>query len=143
MHFLDARDFDQSLLLITDHLLDFIRKNIHLQYIIKGQAERIERWDYPMIALREAIINAIVHRDYNDQGNIQVRIFDDFLEIWSPGLLPKELNTGNILKNSRSIPRNKQLIHIFHEAGEVENWGTGFARIVDACMDNGIPLPAS
>jgi len=55
VHFLDARDFDQSLLLITDHLLDFIRKNIHLQYIIKGQAERIERWDYPMIALREAI----------------------------------------------------------------------------------------
>jgi hypothetical protein len=62
---------------------------------------------YPLEALREAVVNAIVHRDYTDPGNIQIRIFDDRLEIWSPGLLPKELNIKNLLSENRSIPRNR------------------------------------
>lgn len=139
--FLDARNFDKSLILITDQVLEFIKKNIRLQYIITGKAERDERWEYPMVALREAILNALVHRDYNDSGNIQIRIFDDFIEIWSPGLLPKELNINSLIKNSRSIPRNKTLLKLFHLVGEIENWGTGFARISDACAENGNPAP--
>ena len=139
--FLDTRDFDESLLLITDQVLDFIKKNIRLEYLISGKAERDERWEYPLVALREAILNAVVHRDYNDPGNIQIRIFDDFIEIWSPGLLPKELDINSLPKNSRSIPRNKQLLNIFHLAGDIENWGTGFARISEACAVNGNPVP--
>ena len=87
------------------------------------------------------MLNAVVHRDYNDPGNIQIRIFDDFIEIWSPGLLPKELDINSLPKNSRSIPRNKQLLNIFHLAGDIENWGTGFARISEACAVNGNPVP--
>jgi ATP-dependent DNA helicase RecG len=62
-------------------------------------------------------VNAIVHRDYTDPGNIQIRIFDDRLEIWSPGLLPKELNIRNLLSENRSIPRNRALAKIFHDIG--------------------------
>lgn len=139
--FLDARNFDSSLILITDQVLEFIKKNIRLQYIITGKAEREERWEYPMVALREAILNALVHRDYHDSCNIQIRIFDDFIEIWSPGLLPKELNINSLITNSRSIPRNKTLVRLFHLANEIENWGTGFARISDSCVENGNPIP--
>ncbi|MBC8486321.1 MAG: hypothetical protein H8D45_09815 [Bacteroidetes bacterium] len=94
-----------------------------------------------MVALREVILNAIVHRDYKDPGNIQIRIFDDFIEIWSPGLLPKELDINNLIKNNRSIPRNKQILKLFYIIGEIENWGTGFARIEETCNKNGNPLP--
>lgn len=139
--FLDTRNYNDSLVLITDLLLEFIRKNIRFQYIITGKAERDERWEYPMVALREVILNAIVHRDYKDPGNIQIRIFDDFIEIWSPGLLPKELDINNLIKNNRSIPRNKQILKLIHLIGEIENWGTGFARIEEACNKNGNPLP--
>jgi ATP-dependent DNA helicase RecG len=92
-----------------------------------------------MVALREAILNALVHRDYVDNGNIQIRIFDNFIEIWSPGLLTKELNIKELLKNNRSIPRNREILAIFHKAGEIENWGTGFSRICESCIENGNP----
>ena len=86
-------------------------------------------------------MNAIVHRDYTDPGNIQIRIFDDRLEIWSPGLLPKELNIRNLLSENRSIPRNRALAKIFHDIGFIEGWGTGFQRMVEACTANGNPKP--
>jgi ATP-dependent DNA helicase RecG len=140
--FIDNRSFSGGLLSITDQLLDFIRKNIRFKYVITGKAERDEHWQYPIVALREAILNALVHRDYNDPGNIQVRIFDNFIEIWSPGLLPKELDIANLAKNSCSIPRNKAILELFHLAGEIENWGTGFARINDACAANGNQQPS-
>jgi ATP-dependent DNA helicase RecG len=87
------------------------------------------------------VVNAIVHRDYTDPGNIQIRIFDDRLEIWSPGLLPKELNIRNLLSENRSIPRNRALAKIFHDIGFIEGWGTGFQRMVEACIANGNPKP--
>ena len=86
-------------------------------------------------------MNAIVHRDYTDPGNIQIRIFDDRLEIWSPGLLPKELNIKSLLADNRSIPRNRGLAKIFHDIGFIEGWGTGFQRMVEGCAMNGNPKP--
>jgi ATP-dependent DNA helicase RecG len=63
------------------------------------------------------------------------------LEIWSPGLLPKELNIKSLLSESRSIPRNRALAKIFHDIGFIEGWGTGFQRMVEACTANGNPKP--
>jgi hypothetical protein len=114
--FIDTRDFNSGLLNITDNLIDFIKKNIRLQFIISDKAERDERWEYPLVALREIILNALVHRKYDDPGNVQVRIFDNSVEIWSPGLLPKELEIETLVYNNRSIPRNKKILEIFHKA---------------------------
>jgi ATP-dependent DNA helicase RecG len=74
-------------------------------------------------------------------GNIQIRIFDDRLEIWSPGLLPKELNIKSLLAENRSIPRNRGLAKIFHDIGFVEGWKTGLQRMVEGCNMNGNPKP--
>ena len=108
---------------------------------IGKQAERIETWEYPIEALREGLINAIVHRDYSDAGNIQVRIFDNRIEIWSPGLFPRELNLSRIEIDSRSIPRNKKIAELFYKVGLIENWGTGFIRMINYCKLNGNPRP--
>ena len=97
VHFLDMKDFKGNLIAAVDEVLDFIQRHISMGVGIGAKAARDEKWDYPLEALREAVVNAIVHRDYTDPGNIQIRIFDDRLEIWSPGLLPKELNIKNLL----------------------------------------------
>ena len=135
--FIDEQEFDRSLVFAPDMIMKFIRRHINKQIKITEKAKHDEVWDYPLEALREAIMNAIVHRDYTDSGNIQIRIFDDRLEIWSPGLLPKEIDIDNLYKNNRSVPRNKLLMEIFHKVGLIENWGTGFYRMREWCRENG------
>ncbi len=141
VHFLDMKDFKGNLIVAVNEALEFIQRHISMGVDIGAKAARDEKWDYPLEALREAVVNAIVHRDYTDPGNIQIRIFDDRLEIWSPGLLPKELNIKSLLAESRSIPRNRGLAKIFHDIGFIEGWGTGFQRMVEACAVNGNPKP--
>lgn len=139
--FLDEKNFDGNIVHSVDQAMDFIKRHINTEFVITGKPKRDEVWDYPLLALREAVINALIHRDYNDPGNIQIRIFDNSLEIWSPGLLPKEIEIKNILTENRSIPRNKKLVEIFHKIELVENWGTGFQRIVRECEKNGNKMP--
>ncbi len=139
--FIDMKDFDNNLIEAVDNILEFIRRHINMEVVIDGGSHRKETWEYPIEGLREAVINAVVHRDYSDPGNIQVRIFDDTLEVWSPGTLPKEINIQTLLKENRSIPRNRSIARIFFLIGFIENWGTGFPRIVEACRANGNPMP--
>jgi len=139
--FLDEKEFDGDIINTVGQVMNFVKRHINTEFVITGRPKREEIWDYPLEALREAIINALVHRDYSDSGNIQIRIFDDRLEIWSPGLLPKEISVKNILSENRSIPRNKKLVEIFHRVKLMEGWGTGFQRIVEECENNGNELP--
>ena len=139
--FIDEIEFDGSLLSAPNKVMAFIQRHINKQIRITGKPEHDEIWDYPLEALREAVMNAIVHRDYVDAGNIQIRIFDDRIEIWSPGLLPKEIKVAEIYREARSVPRNKLIMGIFHKAGLIENWGTGFQRMRQLCLENGNPDP--
>ena len=141
VEFIDEKQFDCPLLSMPKEIMAFIRRHINKQIVISGKAEHDEVWEYPLEALREAIMNAIVHRDYADSGNTQIRIFDDRIEVWSPGLLPKEINIAEIYKEARSVPRNKLIMRIFHECGLIENWGTGFQRMLALCRANNNPDP--
>ena len=139
--FIDMKNTSCNLIESVSESLSFITRSINMNVEIGKQAERIEKWDYPIEALREGLINAIVHRDYSDAGNIQVRIFDDRVEIWSPGLLPRELDLSRIETECRSIPRNKKLAELFFKVNLIENWGTGFIRMLHKCKSNGNPRP--
>jgi len=139
--FIDMKNFDSNLISAVDDILEFVSRHINMKVIINGDSHRKELWDYPIAALREAIINAVVHRDYSDPGNIQVRIFDDIIEVWSPGRLPKKIDISRLLVENRSIPRNRNLARIFYQVGLIENWGTGFHRMAEACRKNDNPLP--
>lgn len=139
--FLDRVNFDGNLLDAVDQCLEFIKKHIVLGVVRHRSGKTEEKWDYPLDALKEAIINAIVHRDYRDTGNIQIRVFEDWMEIWSPGRLPDELEIQKVLYEDRSILRNSNMAMIFQNLGLVDNWGTGFRRMYDACLANGNPQP--
>ncbi|MDP2856290.1 MAG: ATP-binding protein [bacterium] len=139
--FIDMKNTTGNIIESVNNSLSFITRSINMNVEIGKQAQRIEKWEYPIEALREGLINAIVHRDYTDAGNIQVRIFDNRIEIWSPGLLPRELNLAHIETECRSIPRNKKIAELFFKVGLIENWGTGFTRMISNCKTNGNPRP--
>ena len=140
-NFISKKNIDSNLISAVDEVLEFIQKHVSKGVIHHRSGKKEEKWDYPFDALREAVINAILHRDYTDTGNIQIRIFEDWLEIWSPGSLPDELDLKRILYEDRTILRNSNLAMIFQSLGLVDNWGTGFKRMNDACIDNGNPEP--
>ena len=108
--------------------MKFIMRNIAKSSKI-GLVYRENRWEYPLIAIREAIINAVIHRDYSITGSdIKVAIFDNRLEITSPGSLPAAFDIMDIYDNSSEI-RNKTLAPIFKELTLIEQWGNGMKKI--------------
>jgi ATP-dependent DNA helicase RecG len=96
---------------------------------------------YPPDAIREAIINAICHRDYEMQSNVQIRIFDDRIEVWGCGPLPEPLTLEDLKKKHRSILRNPLIGRCFFLIKYIEEWGTGTNRIVEWCLKYGLPEP--
>lgn len=90
--FIDMKNTMCNIIEAVNESLSFISRSINMKVEIEKKAQRIEKWEYPVEALREGIINAIVHRDYTDAGNIQVRIFDNRIEIWSAQKREKQIN---------------------------------------------------
>lgn len=134
---IDMTLFDDGLLAITEQAMSFIRRNIRMGVEFDGGVQRIEKWEYPLEALRETIVNAIVHRDYSDKSQIHIRIFDDRLEVCSPGKLPRDLTPEEVINENRSVPRNLKLAEIFYNTGLIESWGSGFPRILSETQKHG------
>ena len=94
------------------------------------------------MALREALVNALIHRDYTDPGDVQLRVYDDSLEIFSPGGLPFGVTVQALRTEGHlSRPRNPVLAQAFYLASLVERWGSGTTRMIQACRDQGLPEP--
>ena len=124
---LDSASVESPVYAQPDEVMHFIQKNIRKGSTI-GLVYREERWEYPLSALRELIINAIIHRDYSQLGrDIKVAIFDDMIEITSPGTLPLGIDIEN-LSSGQSEIRNRILAPIFKEMKLIEQWGTGFRK---------------
>lgn len=104
--------------------------------------QRREIWEYPLPALREALVNALIHRDYTQSGDIQVRVSQDQLDVWNPGGLPAGMSVEDLRRAGHvSRPRNPLLAQVFYYAGLVEQWGTGTTRIIAVCRAAGLPEP--
>lgn len=87
-------------------------------------------------------MNAICHRNYGDLADIQIKIFEDKLQIWSPGFLPFGVTEEELLDpNHSSKPRNRLIAQVFYDMGMIEQYGSGIGRVVDACKDLGLPPP--
>lgn len=108
VHIMDNRMIDGSIIEQVEETVGFIKKNMHVRFKITGDPQRKEIWDYPLPALREAVVNAIVHRDYGDTADIQIKMFENALQIWSPGFLPYNVTVGDLFDPEHtSKPRNK------------------------------------
>lgn len=102
--------------------------------------QRIEELEIPEKALREIIYNAIAHKDYTGPS-IQMRIYDENVEIWNYGLLPTELSPEALMRKHASYPRNKNIAYTFFKAGFIESWGRGYKKIREELDRVGMPMP--
>lgn len=114
-------------------------RNIHLGATIVG-IYRQDVYEIPPDAIRELIINAMVHRSYLDHGTIQVAVYDNRLEITSPGKLPMG-QTMERMKEGYSKIRNEALAHAFAYMNLIEHWGSGIPRIIDKVKAAGLREP--
>ena len=125
----------------VEKTMAFIKKNIGLKFVMTGKPRRDEVWEYPLDALREALINAICHRDYTQSSDINVRIYDEQLIIWSPGNLPIGITIDDLFKTHSSILRNRLIAQVFYDVGLIERWGSGTKKMIDTCLRFGLPSP--
>jgi ATP-dependent DNA helicase RecG len=138
----DSVTLKNDLISEVEAVMDFIKKHINKAYIITGNIQREERWDYPLDAIREIVVNAIVHRDYRDASDSVIKIFDDRIEFYNPGKLPEGLSIEKLLSGDYiSTIRNKKIAEIFKEAGMIEKYGSGIGRILDEFEKHGLPAP--
>lgn len=140
----DVQDIvDKNLLTQAVNIIEILTTK-YLRRYVKYSENKIERKDeleYPIEALREAIYNAIVHRDYTSTVEISIRVYDDKLVIMNPGLLPPEINIAILKRTHTSRPRNPFIANVFQKAGYIEAWGRGTNKIIQVCRDAGLPEP--
>ena len=137
--FVDRREYTGPLWEQIDEAFQFVLRNIHLGATIVG-IYRQDIYEIPPDAIRELIINAMVHRSYLDHGMIQVAVYDDRLEITSPGKLPMG-QTMERMKEGYSKIRNEALAHAFAYMNLIEHWGSGIPRIIDKVKTAGLREP--
>lgn len=103
--------------------------------------QRHEVWEFPYDAVREAVLNALIHRDYTSVGRVQIRVYNDRLVISNPGGLPENLTVSDLVKEHNSFPRNPAVAQTVYYTRLIEKWGTGTLRMRNACRAEGAPDP--
>jgi ATP-dependent DNA helicase RecG len=135
---IDSVSLHSDLFTEVEQVMAFVRKHFMTEYIITGRAQREEQYDYPEEAIREIVLNMIVHRDYRDSGDSIIKIFDDRIEFFNPGNLSEGLTVERLLSDKYTPKSRNKLINLmFKEAGLVEKYGSGVQRIVKACEKQG------
>lgn len=137
--FLDSRQVEGHAFKLYEECLAFInRYNSVSSHFKSGISKRIDEPTYPPLAVREALVNALVHRDYTQHGGaIRIAIYDDRLEIWSSGILPKGVHLEELWDLHTSQPRNELIADTFHRRGLLEEWGRGTNKIINECRNWG------
>jgi predicted HTH transcriptional regulator len=136
----DSVEIRSFLPLAAEEAIAFARKHLTHESVIEG-VRREERWSVPLVAIREALMNAVVHADYAQQGApIRLALFDDRIEIENPGLLPFGLTIEDIRQGVSKL-RNRVIGRVFHELHLIEQWGSGIQRMTAACQEAGLDAP--
>jgi ATP-dependent DNA helicase RecG len=117
-----------------------IKSLINVRYVIKG-FNREDIWDYPLPAIREAIANALVHRDYFEGRETQIKVYDDKIWFNNLGGLPEGVTLEELLSSHASRPRNPLIANIFYTAGIIESLGSGIERMKNALEEQNLPEP--
>ena len=137
---LDHTRLEMYPVLAIEEAVTFVEKH-SLRGAEIGRVRRRDRWNLPPEAVREAIVNAVVHTDYSQRGApIRISIFDDRLEVENPGLLPFGLTLEDLPLGISKL-RNRVMGRVFHELGLAEQWGSGVQRMITACRESGLAAP--
>ena len=125
----------------VDRTMDLLYSKYTKALISYDGIYRIETFPVPNEAMREAVINAVIHRDYASTTPIQIRVYDHRITLWNPGQLPPDWSVEQLTGEHSSRPHNPGLAYAFFRAGMIEAWGRGIRRIAHACETAGNPAP--
>ena len=125
----------------VDRTMDLLYSKYTRGLISYDGIYRLETFPVPWEALREAVINAVIHRDYASATTIQIRVYDDRIAIWNAADLNSEWAAEHVAEEFSSRPHNPRIAYAFFRAGMIEAWGRGIRRIVDLCLEAGNPTP--
>lgn len=138
--FIDQKEFHGPIFTQVDDAYNFVLRHIDMGAEIDG-VYRNDSYELPISAIREMVANAVLHRSYLDKSCVQVCIFDDRVEVLSPGMLYGGIDIETA-KLGKSTCRNEAIAEAFHYMHIVEAWGTGIPRIINRCREYGLPNPA-
>ncbi len=141
--FLDRKDLRGNLFDLLEDTMKFLTFALPISgKIVEGSLARVDTPAIPFKVLREGILNALIHRDYSMEGaSIDVAIYDDRVEIDSPGRLPVGIKLSDLIKRHKSIRRNKLIANVLHVSGMIEKWGRGTLEMIELCKRSGNPAP--
>lgn len=122
-------------------LMDLLCTKYMKAIITYEDIHRIETLPVPREALREALLNAYINKDYAESSPIQIRVYENKLEIVNGGVLPDGWTVETLLSSHRSFPYNPDIANTFFRSGEIEAWGRGIERIITACENDGFSTP--
>jgi len=138
-HIFDRKDVRDDLFTQFNEAVAFLMKHLNIRSEIRGM-NRYDIYEIPLDALREAVVNAIVHRDYAFKGtSVYIGVFDDRVEIENPGGLPSGVTIRSLGKSS--VRRNPIIADLFHRMGKVERMGSGIDRMRDLMREAGLKGP--
>jgi ATP-dependent DNA helicase RecG len=137
----DDREIYGTLFDQVENTIFYFREHLETRFEFEGEPARKVIWEYPLEALRGAVINAICHRDYLGTPHIQIRWYDDQVVLFNSGGLPPPLRLEDLKQSHPSIPRNRKIAEIFFYVGWIESWGGGIQKILDECASAGMPEP--
>lgn len=127
---------------LVDQAVDFVMSKINLAVGTRARSNQVPvAYEIPLEVVREAIVNAVAHRDYTSNGSVQVMLFSNRLEIWNPGGLPPSLTLKMLRKPHGSIPWNPLLAEPLYLAKYIERMGTGTGDMIRRCREAGLPEP--
>ncbi len=132
--FIDRKTYDYGIAEQVEDAYAFVLRNINQSGSIQG-VYTVSRWEYPVKALREIIRNAVVHRQYSLAGkDIKIAVYDDMIEITSPGLLPPSIDYSD-MESRQSDARNKVIAPVFRKLGIIDQWGNGLKLVAEELKD--------
>lgn len=126
----------------VEKTLDLLISKYMKAYITYDGLLRIEKYLFPKAALREALLNAVVHKDYSSENPIQISVYEDKIMIWNAGHLPDQITLESLQGKHPSIPFNPLIASAFFRAGYIEAWGRGIEKINKECKKYGVESPA-
>jgi len=125
-----------------EYVMEFVKKHINKEVIITGQPGNTQKWQYPLEAIREIVVNMIIHRDYRASSDSIVKVFNNKIEFYNPGRLPDTISVEDlILNNYKSTPRNKLIADFCKSLGLIEKYGSGIQRIIEYFNKANLPAP--
>ena len=129
-----------NLVMLLHNVLNQLNHKFLIRSIGFAGMHRIEKGEYPLPAIREMLLNALVHRNYMG-ASIQIRVYDDKLSIWNEGILPEGLTLASLKRSHSSRPRNPIIADVAFKGGYIDAWGRGTIKILDACKEAELPEP--